>query len=149
MNETDEEEWFEGISKRKEHEVVFAIMADGKHIGMIGIHQINRKDGTAITGTMIGNKEYWGKGYGTEAKMLLLDFAFNTMNLRKICSSVIAFNERSYKYSLKCGYIEEGRRKLQNFRHGKYWDEIFLAVFRDDWLPLWEKFKLDHNIVIP
>jgi RimJ/RimL family protein N-acetyltransferase len=94
---------------------------------------------------MIGEKEYWGKGYGTEAKMLLLHYAFDTLNLRKICSSVISFNERSHKYSLKCGYKEEGRRKAQLFRDGKYWDEIQLAVFRKDWLLLWKKFQAEQK----
>ena len=41
---------------------------------------------------MIGESEYWGRGLGTEAKMLLLDYAFNTLNLRRICSQVLAFN---------------------------------------------------------
>jgi RimJ/RimL family protein N-acetyltransferase len=79
---------------------------------------------------MIGEKEYWGKGYGTEAKMLLLDYAFNVLNLRKITSGVIAFNERSYNYSMRCGYKREGILKSHIYRDGKYWDVYQLAVFK-------------------
>jgi len=146
MMEADENEWFENLHKRKPYDIVLAIVVDRKAIGTMGIHGINMKDRVATTGALIGEKEYWGKGYGSEAKMLLLNYAFNTLNLRKVCSAVFAFNERSYKYSLKCGYKEEGRRREQFYRHGKYWDEILLAVFRDDWLPLWEKFAKEHGI---
>lgn len=146
MMEADEQEWFESLPKRKSTDIVFVIVVDGKAIGTMGIHNINWKNRTATTGAFIGEKDYWGKGLGSEAKMILLDYAFNTLNLRKICSTVIAFNERSYRYSLKCGYKEEGRLKEHHFKHGTYWDEILLAVFRDDWLPLWEAFAKEQGI---
>lgn len=146
MMEADEQEWFDSLPKRKSTDIVFVIVVDGKAIGTMGIHNINWKNRTAITGAFIGEKDYWGKGLGSEAKMILLDYAFNTLNLRKICSTVIAFNERSYRYSLKCGYKEEGRLKEHHFKHGTYWDEILLAVFRDDWLPLWEAFAKEQGI---
>lgn len=142
MLEADEEEWFANLSKRKQTDLIFAIVVnDGTCIGTMGLHQISWKDRVATTGAFIGDKAYWGKGYGTEAKMLLLDYAFNTLNLRKICASVLAFNKRSYAYQLKCGYKEEGRKLRQRYRKGKYWDEIFMAVFKRDWLPLWKQYK--------
>lgn len=145
-SETEESGWVESLDKNKEKNVVLAIMVAGKFIGTIGIHNINWKDRIAITGTLIGEKSCWGKGYGTEAKMLLLDYAFNTLNLRKICSNVIAFNERSYRYSLSCGYKVEGRLKAHYFRKGQYWDSIQLSVFREDWSPIWEKFRKKHKL---
>lgn len=143
MLEQDEEEWFEELHKGKLHNMVFAIMLGETHIGNMGIHRIDWKSRVATTGALIGEKDYWGKGYGSEAKMLLLNYAFNTLNLRKICSNVVAFNERSVGYSLRCGYQEEGRLRAQHYEHGAYWDEIRLAVFKEDWLPLWEEFKKD------
>ncbi len=82
-----------------------------------------------------------GQGYGTEAKMLLLDYAFNTLNLRKVCSTVLAFNGRSQRYNEKCGYVVEGVQKAQVFRDGSYHDLILMAVFRDDWLPVWREYQ--------
>ncbi len=146
MMHTDENEWFDNLHKRKPHDVVLTIVVDEKPIGVIGLHKINFKDRIATTGTLIGEKDYWGKGYGTEAKMLLLGYAFNTLNLRKICSHVIAFNERSRRYSLSCGYEEEGRLTKHLFRKGKYWDMILLAVFKNKFLPLWKKFAKKHAI---
>lgn len=145
MMEEDEREWVKSLRNRRDRNVVFMMVVDGKPIGTMGIHNIDFRQGTAVTGAMIGEKEYWGKGYGTEAKMLVLEYAFHTLNLRKICSNVIAFNDRSVKYSHKCGYIEEGRRKAQFYARGKYWDEVWLAVFRPDWEPLWEQFESEQK----
>jgi RimJ/RimL family protein N-acetyltransferase len=146
MAETEERDWIENLANRKPHDIVVAIEADGVFIGTMGLHGIDYKNRRATTGTLIGNKAYQGKGYGTEAKMLLLDYAFNELGLNKICSSVIAYNERSIRYSLKCGYREEGRLRKHLFRKGRYWDEVRLAVFRKDWLPHWKKFKKEHRL---
>jgi RimJ/RimL family protein N-acetyltransferase len=117
------------------------IEVSGKPIGTMGIHSINWKDRTATTGALIGEKEYWGKGYGTDAKMTLLDYAFNTLNLRKIMSRVYAFNGRSLAYSLHCGYRVEGRLLRQRYAYGRYWDEIILGLFKSQWLPYWEAYN--------
>ena len=149
MMEADEQDWFNNLHTRKPKDFVLAVIADSVIIGVMGIHNVDWRSGTATTGAMIGEKAYWNRGYGTEAKMLLLDFAFNTLNLRKIRSSVIEYNTRSYAYSLKCGYTEEGRLKGQHVSHGRCWDEIILAVFRKDWVELWKGFAKENNISIP
>lgn len=105
------------------------------------LSHINRIHGTAVTGAVIGEKEYWGKGYGSEAKLLLLKYAFDVLNLRKICSAAIAFNERSIRYQERTGYKIEGRRANQIYADGQYWDEVLLAVYREDWLPIWKKYQ--------
>lgn len=141
--EKEEEEWFDNLSRNKGSHIVFAVVDAETHklIGNMGLAQINWKDRTAVSEAMIGDSNYWGKGYGTEAKMILLNYAFNTLNLRKICASVIAFNERSYKYQLKCGYIKEGVKRKQCYHEGKYWDEILMAVFKENWSPIWKGYK--------
>lgn len=139
--EKDEEEWLENIRKSKDKNVVFTITVGGKAIGVMGIQQINHKDGTAITGAFIGKAKYRGKGYGSEAKMILLNYAFNTLNLRKISSVVVDFNRASLRYAEKCGYKEEGRRIKHIFIDGEYHDQIVLTIFREDWPPIWAKFQ--------
>ena len=100
----------------------------------------------ATTGALIGDKDYWGKGFGTDAKMILLDYAFNTLGLRKILSAVIDYNKRSLRYSLHCGYKIEGVRKKQIFRNGRFRDEFMLAVFKKDWLPIWRRYKRTGSV---
>lgn len=140
----DEEKWFDNLAKRGDSAAFFSIFVNEKLIGSIEIRNIQWIHGTATTGTLIGEKEYRGKGYGSKAKMLLLYYAFNTLGLRKISSEVIAFNERSRRYAVRCGYKEEGRLKDQDFNDGKYHDRILMSIFKEDWLPLWIKWKKEN-----
>lgn len=144
--EAEEKEWIEYLHKNKGCNIVLMIcLIEGdKPIGTMGLHGINQKDGTATTGALIGEKEYWGKRFGTESKMILLNHAFNTLNLRKVCSSVLAFNKRSRRYNDKCGYRIEGTLKKQYFVNGRYVDEVLMAVFKDDFMPLWRVFKKEY-----
>ncbi len=129
---THEKEWFEKLAKNWETNQVFGItLKDGQLIGNLGLHRIDHRHGTCTAGAFIGEKEYWGKGYGSEAEGLLVNYAFSRLNLRKICSSVFSHNERSLKAALKNGAVEEGRRRAQFIVGGKPVDEIMLAVFRD------------------
>ena len=140
--ERDERAWLESLIKSSYTGVVLLIESvEGVPIGTMGIHRIDWRCGVATTGAIIGEKEYWGKGYGTDAKMALLEYAFNTLNLRKICSTVYAFNKRSLAYSLHCGYQVEGRRRLHIFKNGRYWDLIELGLFKEEWLPYWKKYQ--------
>ncbi len=130
---TAEEKYFDGMGEKGD--MVFTIcLRDGTPIGTTVLSQINTIDLTAVTGTWIA-KPFWNQGFGTEAKLLLLKVAFDTLNLRKISSAAIAYNGRSVAHNQNAGYRLEGRRKKQHFRNGKYHDEILLACFR----PWWEK----------
>ncbi|MEY4602390.1 MAG: hypothetical protein RL292_331 [Candidatus Parcubacteria bacterium] len=138
-----EEEWIKKISKDSTKEVVLVIVLKDTDqvIGVMGLHHINWKDRTATTGALIGKEEWRGKGYGTEAKMLFLNHAFNELNLRKICSTALEFNQLSLGFNAKCGYKEEGRQKKHVFVNGDYVDLVLTAVFREDFLPLWQAYK--------
>ncbi|MEY2640878.1 MAG: hypothetical protein RL150_271 [Candidatus Parcubacteria bacterium] len=137
-----EHAWIELLYKN-DKDIVFGIehIEDDTLIGVIGLHHIQYRHGTASTGATIGSKDHLGKGYGSEAKMLLLKYAFDTLNLRKIGARVYAFNGRSLRYQEKCGYRVEGVLKEQHFINGEYHDEVLLAVRREDWLPIWERYQ--------
>jgi len=131
--EEDEIKWIESLSGSDTKIIFMIVIEDGTPIGTMGIHDINYKDSWCTTSAMIGEKKYWGKGYGTEAKKLLLEYIFNELNLNKVCSDVIAFNKRSRKYLEKTGYVEEGCRRKHIFKDGKHHDLILFAIFREDW----------------
>lgn len=141
QTEKQEEEWFNKLGQDDKNIVLGIETKEGVLIGSIGIHQINWRDRFCTTGALIGEKEYWGKGYGTDAKMVLLDYIFNTLNLHKVCSAVIAYNKRSLYYSLHCGYKIEGRRRKHIFKSGRYWTLIELGLFKEEWLPIWKRYK--------
>lgn len=139
----DELEWVTKQSKHDPFNIVLGIVAkpDNTLIGTMGLHGISYTNGVATTGALIGEHQFLNQGYGQDAKMQLLNHAFLTLGLRKICSSVKAFNGRSLAYNKACGYKEEGRRKQQYFVNGEYVDEVLLAVFFEDWLPLWQAYN--------
>lgn len=146
QTEKQEEGWFDKLGKDDKNVILGIETKDGVFIGIMGIHHIHWTNRTATTGALIGEKEYWGKGFGTDAKMILLQYAFETLNLRRICSEVIAFNKRSLQYSLHCGYKLEGKKRKHIWRAGKYWDLLQLGLFHEEWLPIWKKYKKTGSV---
>ncbi len=144
MSIESELEWFEKLKDRKD-DIVFAIrFVENDHIiGVMGLHRIHYIHGTASTGSFIGLPENRGRGYGTEAKMLLLEYAFHTLDLHKVYAEVYDFNPASKRCMEKCGYHEEGSRKEQHFRNGRRVDTFMMAVFARDFEPLWQKYQAE------
>jgi RimJ/RimL family protein N-acetyltransferase len=145
QTEKQEEDWINKLGSDDKNIVLGIETKDGKLIGIMGIHGINWIYRTCTTGAIIGEKDYWNKGYGTDAKMHLLNYIFNALNLHKVCSSVLSYNKRSLQYSLHCGYKIEGRRKKHVFK-SRYWDLIELGLFKKDWLPIWKKYQKTGKI---
>lgn len=114
--------------------VFLAIIEKGKdiHMGNIKIGPINWFHRFADISLVIGEKKCWGKGYGTDAIELLIDYVFNTLNLNKINAGIYAGNVASIKAFKKAGFIEEGLRKKQRFYKGEYVDEVLMGKIRSD-----------------
>src|SRR3990167_6890800 len=83
QTEKQEDEWFNKLGANDKNVTLAIETKRGVLIGSISIIGINWKDRVGSTGALIGEKEYWGKGLGTDAKMTLLDYAFNDLNLHK------------------------------------------------------------------
>ena len=116
------------------NDVTFAIeLHNGEHIGTCAINRINWKDGSATTGTMIGAREYWGKGYGTDAANVRTRYCFEVLGLRYLVSSVLSCNERSLRMLLKAGYVECGRYPNSTWNRGRFVDQILLYLTRKMW----------------
>ncbi|MBN1971765.1 MAG: GNAT family N-acetyltransferase [Candidatus Delongbacteria bacterium] len=129
-----------GIESEKEALVrlmkgkIFAIIDSEKDllIGNCGLHDVDSIHKTCELGIFIGDKDYHGKGYGTEAIKLLLDFAFNVLNLNNVMLKLYEYNQRGYKSYLKSGFQVIGRRRKAIFFGGKYHDEIFMDILADE-----------------
>jgi RimJ/RimL family protein N-acetyltransferase len=105
-------------------------------IGTIGLDRINNKDHNATFGIAIGEKDYWSKGYGTEAASLLIRYGFEQLNLHRISSVAYSFNERSIRLHKKVGFTEEGRQREAQYKNGKYYDHVVFGILKEDWLKL-------------
>lgn len=139
-----EETWCAGSAASAQPEnIVLAIIEKkgGTHIGSIGLHRISWGNRSATTGAMIGDKRFWGAGYGSHAKLLLLKYAFDELGLHSIESRVAAFNGRSAAYNKKCGYLEVGRMPERTFRDGKFHDEIVMETRPTLFRPIWKSFE--------
>ena len=128
------EKWYDDhVAKDNKDSVNFGIEADGKLLGMCGIWRFNHYSNTCVLGITIGDREYWGKGYGREAMRLLLDYAFRIRNFRKVCLDTSSSNERAIRCYLACGFVEEGRLRPQLWSDGKYVDEVHMGLLKDEW----------------
>ena len=138
----EERDWLRKIHKDKNNHVVFAIdTIKGKNIGSVGLHRINWISRHSSLGIMIGNKKYWSNGYGTDAMMTILEFAFNSLNFHKVNLSVLSSNPRGHRCYVKCGFVDDGCRKQQFFKNGIWVDEITMSCFQADWKQVWEQYQ--------
>jgi RimJ/RimL family protein N-acetyltransferase len=110
----------------------FAIEAGGECIGTCGLFNIDWTARHAELGIGIGDKEYWGKGYGREAVGLLLDYAFRLRNLRRVWLEVHSANERAIRAYRSCGFVEEGRMREHVWLGGRYVDNVIMGVLREE-----------------
>ena len=112
---------------------MFAIEADGRYIGSCGLFGADSTAQTVELGIGIGDKAYWGKGYGREAIQLLLDYAFRYRNYRRVWLRVNASNERGLRAYRACGFIEEGRQRDHVYSDGRYVDLVLMGILRTEW----------------
>jgi RimJ/RimL family protein N-acetyltransferase len=104
-----------------------------KLVGVTGFHGLDFKNRGAGFGIVIGEKEEWDKGYGTEATGLMIDYAFATLNLNRVWLHVIAYNERGIRAYEKVGFKKEGVLRQEHYREGRYWDTVTMAILREEW----------------
>jgi RimJ/RimL family protein N-acetyltransferase len=102
-------------------------------IGTCALSQLDSDNGSAMYHITIGEKDAWGRGYGTEATRLMLGHAFDTLSLHRIGLSVFSFNERAIRSYQSCGFVIEGRAREAIWRDGRWWDEIAMSVLQSDW----------------
>jgi RimJ/RimL family protein N-acetyltransferase len=113
--------------------IVLAIetLEESRHIGSIDLRQIHEQDRRGTLGIMIGDKEYWSRGYGTDAILTMLRYGFEELNLNRVDLTCDQRNARGIACYLKCGFIEEGRMRQHRFAKGRYWDTVIMANFAE------------------
>ena len=99
-------------------------------IGHCALFHFDEVAHTCELGITIGDKAYWGKGYGTDAIRLLVDYAFRLRNLRKVWLTVLGNNARAIAAYQKCGFEKEGRLRQQVWSNGGYVDLVYMGILR-------------------
>lgn len=116
-----------------ENNHVFSVLShEDRLIGHCALFDFHQKNHNAQLGILIGESDAQGKGYGTEAVMLLLDYGFNVMNLHQVYLAVVSHNTRAIRCYEKCGFVKTGvRRKSQHFA-GEWHDLIHMDILREE-----------------
>jgi RimJ/RimL family protein N-acetyltransferase len=102
-------------------------------VGTCAFSQLDGDNGSALFHITIGEKDAWGRGYGTDATRLMLDHAFGSLGLHRVALFVFEFNERAIRAYRRCGFVIEGRSRESIFRDGRWWDELAMSVLESDW----------------
>lgn len=131
-----EQGWWEAHDRRPQPSSMhfgIVLAQNDELIGTTGFVRIDWLNRVAETGTLIGTKDRWGQGYGTESKELLLAYGFDTLDLHRIESRVIAYNARSAGHLLRTGFVDEGRDRQAVFRDGRRWDVLRYGLLAEEW----------------
>jgi RimJ/RimL family protein N-acetyltransferase len=122
-----EEAWYESTAKDS-GQVLFTIYLREtmQPIGTTGLSEISLANRTAEFGIMIGEKDCWGRGCGTETARMMLDYGFTALKLHSIYLTVHADNERGFRAYRRAGFQEAGRRREALWSNSGAHDLIYM-----------------------
>lgn len=134
VSETDHEAWVEQMMKKSSDLVIFVIeeIKNNRAIGTCQLLNINWLHRSAELQIRIGDISHQGKGYGSEAVQLLIDFGFKDLNLHRIYLHVFATNNRAIRVYEKCGFSREGTLKEAAFIDGEWVDIQVMGLIRSN-----------------
>jgi len=120
---------------KSEYDLVLGIVPKQSDtlIGVTGLHRIDFKNRHASFGINIGRKDEWGKGYGTEATSLMVQYAFEILNLNRVWLLVYENNARGRRAYEKVGFQQEGVLRQERYHDGRYWNAFLMGILREEW----------------
>ena len=131
----EEQEWIKNLPKKKNMKR-FSVdtLKEKIHIGSIGL-ELEKKDKLAYIDILIGDKNYWGKGYGTEAIKILVDHAFKELGVHKLNlgGGTYSYNTRAIRAYKKSGFKIEGINSESVLYKGKFYNLIQMGILRKEW----------------
>lgn len=102
---------------------------DGRHIGNCGYYGIDEARGDAELGVMVGDRDYWGQGYGADAVNTLVDYIFRATKLNRIHLKTLDWNTRAHRCFQKCGFTPCGRMNRDGYNF------LLMEIFRHQGQP--------------
>ena len=100
---------------------------EGKHIGNCTCYDINEKKSEAQLGIMVGDKDYWDKGYGADAVNTLVDYVFENSSLNRLYLKTLDWNQRARRCFAKCGFTDCGKLKQNGHNF------VLMELKREQW----------------
>jgi RimJ/RimL family protein N-acetyltransferase len=129
-----EAKWLDAVEANPA-QVIFTMyeLATGRPIGTAGLYGVQHVERIAEFGIGIGEKDCWGKGYGTETARLVVDYAFRHLGMHAVYLRTAAFNERGVRAYTKAGFRMVGRQREATFRDGARHDLIWMDCLASEW----------------
>jgi RimJ/RimL family protein N-acetyltransferase len=124
-----------GEAQRSENAFIFGLRlrSDDRLVGLAGLDGISWPHGSTFLSIGIGEARDRGQGYGREAMALLLRFAFDELNLYRVCLTVFAYNEAAIGLYERLGFVREGTYREHLHRDGRRHDMILFGILRHEW----------------
>lgn len=101
-------------------------------VGHVSLFNIRAKNRSAIIGIALG-RGYTGRGYGTDAMRVVVDYGFRELGLHRIALSVAEFNQAGIRAYEKAGLTVEGRRRASVLHDGHWYDDVLMSILEDEW----------------
>ncbi len=130
----DEEKWYEGINSRTDRIFTVYHRESMVPIGNTGLHRVDFRHGSAELGIVLGEKEYWGQGLGTEAVRLVVDFGLTALGLNSIRLRVLEHNLRAVRCYEKAGFRTAGRFRQAMKVGSRLYDEVLMDVVASEFV---------------
>ncbi|MEN6521034.1 MAG: GNAT family protein [Armatimonadota bacterium] len=138
MSPEQVDEWFEKV-EADNNRVWFAVVLkeSDRIIGEAGLLRMFDEWRTTDLSMIIGEKAVWDQGYGTEAIILLLQYAFRNLNFHRVAIGVVGFNERALHFYKKVGFREEGLQRDGYYYDHSYYDFVMMSILDNEYWNLW------------
>jgi RimJ/RimL family protein N-acetyltransferase len=135
MSRADAEAWLERV-RADRGRIWFVIISkqDDRVIGEAGLLRIVPAWRCADMTIILGEKDTWRKGYGSEVARLLMDLAFGTLNLHRLGVGIVGSNEAAIRFYQKLGFRKEGVQRDGHYHDHRYVDFVMMSVLEDEFL---------------
>lgn len=133
VSESYEKKWVENaINSSTDIRLAICVKETDKYIGNVYITNIDTINRTCCSHIFIGDKSCWGKGFATQALLLVLSYIFRERNMNRVEAKVLEHNTASLKLHQKCGYKIEGLLRNSVFKNGFYRNQYILAILSSE-----------------
>jgi RimJ/RimL family protein N-acetyltransferase len=136
----------EGFTKRLQARIeeppddltTFGIEAEGRLVGYVQLAFIDQRERRAAVGLLIGDRTLWGRGIGSTALRILLDYAFTVANLERVYAEVYGFNARSQRLMERVGFQREGILRQHEIHNGARQDMHVFGMLKPEFYARYE-----------
>ncbi len=134
MSQARAEEFLEKVHKDLDRVwFIICLRESGRAIGEAGLLRMFHPWRTTDLSIIIGEKDAWGRGYGTEAILLLLDYAFGYLGFHRVSVGVVGFNGRAVRFYQKVGFRKEGLQREGYYYDHQYHDFVMMSILEDEY----------------